>query len=78
MSKKSISGCSYITHIIFAASIADPPPTAIIQSGLKASINLAPSLAHASVGSGATSKNVSCTIPISSNLSVTTFVYPFS
>ena len=30
---KVISGCSYLTHIAFAPSIAEPPPIAIIQSG---------------------------------------------
>jgi len=78
ISINSSSGCSYITHIIFAASIAEPPPTAIMQSGLNAFISFAPSFADAKSGSGATLKNVSCVICISSNLSVTTFVYPFS
>ena len=77
ISRNSTSGCSYNTHIILAASIALPPPTAIMQSGLKSVNIFAPSFALASVGSGWTSKNVACSIPISFNLSVITFVYPF-
>ena len=46
ISSKLTSGCSYITHIIFAASIAEPPPSAIITSGSKAVIAFTPSLAH--------------------------------
>ena len=74
MSKKSTSGCSYITHIILPASIALPPPTAIIASGLNSFIAFVPSIAQASVGSGATFENVVCAIPNSSNLSVIGFV----
>ena len=55
ISRKSASGCSYITHIIFPASIADPPPRAMITSGWNAVIAAAPAFAHSSVGSGATS-----------------------
>ena len=52
MSMKSTSGCSYITHMILPASIAEPPPSAMMQSGWKAAIALAPSLAQARVGIG--------------------------
>ena len=38
MSSKFASGCSYISHMILAASIADPPPSAIIVSGSNALI----------------------------------------
>ena len=55
ISSKFASGYSYITHIILAASIADPPPRAIIVSGSKERIMSAPFCAHCSVGSGATS-----------------------
>ena len=55
MSIKSASGCSYSTHMIFAASIAEPPPRAIMQSGSNERMSSAPALAQASVGSGATS-----------------------
>ena len=74
ISIKSTSGCSYITHIILAASIAEPPPIAIMQSGSKSFIAFVPSSAQLNVGSGSTSKNVVCSIPSSSNLSVTHFV----
>ena len=55
ISMKSASGCSYITHMIFPASIAEPPPRAMITSGPNALIASAPAFAHSSVGSGATS-----------------------
>ena len=77
ISIKSASGCSYSTHIIFAASIAEPPPRAIIVSGWNARICSAPRFAQPNVGSGSTSKKVVCWIPISSSLSVMAFVYPF-
>ena len=64
--------------MILAASIAEPPPTAITTSGLNNLICSAPFLAHASVGSGSTSENVECCIPIASSWSVTGLVYPFS
>ncbi len=51
---KSTSGCSYSTHMILAASIAEPPPRAMMTSGAKAAICFAPSFAQARVGSGAT------------------------
>jgi hypothetical protein len=59
-SSKFTSGCSYISHIIFPASIAEPPPIAMIVSGSKAEIISAPFLAHWRVGSGATSKKHEC------------------
>ena len=74
ISIKSTSGCSYITHIILAASIALPPPIAIMQSGLKLSIAWTPSFAEARVGSGCTFENVVYDILISSNLLVIGFV----
>ena len=56
--------------------MAEPPPTAIMQSGSKARIAAVPSLAQARVGSGATLKKVVCAMPISSSLSVMVLVYP--
>ena len=44
--------------MIFAASIAEPPPMAMITSGLKPAMSFAPSFAQARVGSGATFENV--------------------
>ena len=35
MSSKFASGCSYIIHMILPASMAEPPPTAMITSGSK-------------------------------------------
>ena len=46
----------------------------LVKAGLKVAICFAPSFALASVGSGCTSKNVVCAIPISSSLSVIAFV----
>ena len=57
MSMKSTSGCSYRTHMILAASIAEPPPIAMITSGSKSLISFAPACALARVGSGCTSEN---------------------
>ncbi len=51
-SAKSVCGCSYKTHIILAASIADPPPRAMITSGWKLAIASAPFLASDNNGSG--------------------------
>ena len=41
-----------ITHMILAASMAEPPPSAMMQSGSKSAISFAPSFAQASEGSG--------------------------
>ena len=60
LSMKSASGCSYRTHMILAASIAEPPPRAMMVSGWKALIRAAPSVALARVGSGCTLKKVVC------------------
>lgn len=75
---KLTSGCSYITHIILAASIADPPPSEITTSGWKLVISAAPALAHLNVGSGSTSENILYWIPCASKTSVTLLVYPIS
>ena len=68
MSAKSASGCSYITHMIFAASMGDPPPRAMMVSGLKDVIWAAPCLAQASVGSLGTSKKQVYWMPSSVSL----------
>ena len=77
ISMKSTSGCSYSTHIILPASIAEPPPMARITSGSNSLISLAPACALASVGSGCTSENTVYVIPISLRRSVMAWVYPF-
>ena len=53
--------------MILPASIAEPPPKAMITSGSKLERILAPSRAHCSVGSGATSQNAACSMPSSSS-----------
>ena len=59
---KSTSGSSYNSHIPFAASIAEPPPNAIITSGSNFFIASTPFLTVSKDGSGSTSKNISeCT-----------------
>ena len=58
ISAKSASGCSYKSHMILAASIAEPPPIAIMTSGSKLFISSAPALALLSVGLGSTSLKV--------------------
>lgn len=54
VSANSISGCSYISHMIFAASIGEPPPSATIVSGPKSRIAAAPACTVASSGFGST------------------------
>ena len=44
--------------VIIAQSMGEPPPSAMMQSGSKAAICLAPSFAQARDGSGATSEKV--------------------
>ena len=56
ISSKFTSGCSYINHITFAASIEDPPPNAIITSGWNFLMISTPSLTVSILGSGSTSK----------------------
>ena len=74
MSSNSASGYSYMTHMILAASMAEPPPMAMMTSGSKARSCFTPSWAHWSVGSGATSQKQLCTMPSSSSLSSTGLV----
>ena len=65
MSAKSASGCSYSTHMIFAASIAEPPPSAMMTSGSNSRISAAPVFAQDRVGSGWTSEKIWNATPIS-------------
>ncbi len=53
-SAKTTSGCSYSSHITLAASIGEPPPSAMIVSGRKARISSAPVVTVPTVGSGST------------------------
>ncbi len=54
VSANSTSGCSYISHMIFAASIGEPPPRAMIVSGRNSRISAAPARTVASSGLGST------------------------
>src|SRR5574344_2540532 len=58
ISAKFVSGCSYINHIILAASIGEPPPNEMITSGSYGLIISIACLIVAIVGSGFTSKNI--------------------
>ena len=49
-----VSGTSYMSHMTLAASMGEPPPRAMITSGLNSSMSARPALMHARVGSGAT------------------------
>jgi hypothetical protein len=51
--------------MIFAASMGEPPPTAIMTSGWKASISRAPLTAVSMDGSGSTSEKIRLSMPIS-------------
>ena len=52
ISSNVTSGYSYFIHIAFAASIGEPPPIAIIQSGSNLSIASAPLITVSTEGSG--------------------------
>jgi len=56
-SAKLISGCSYSSHMTFAASIGEPPPRAMIVSGLNSRMIAAPRCTVPTLGSGSTSSN---------------------
>ena len=58
ISSKFVSGCSYINHIILAASIGEPPPRAIIMSGSYGLTISKAWLIVEIVGSGFTSKKI--------------------
>ena len=53
-SLKLTSGCSYMSHMTLAASMGDPPPTAMIVSGRKARSTSAPLVTVWMLGSGST------------------------
>ena len=53
-SEKSISGCSYSSHMTLAASMGEPPPSAMIVSGRKWRICAAPACTVRTDGSGST------------------------
>lgn len=55
VSPNSTSGRSYISHMIFAASIGEPPPRPMIVSGRNSRIRAAPARTVASSGLGSTS-----------------------
>ena len=61
-----MSGYSYLIHMAFAASIGEPPPIAIIQSGSNLSIASAPFITVSTDGSGSIPSNSSTFIPASS------------
>ncbi len=52
MSSKRSSGFSYMDHMILPASIAEPPPMAMMVSGSKARRSSRPFWASCSLGSG--------------------------
>ncbi|MMZ67801.1 hypothetical protein D1872_304240 [compost metagenome] len=54
-SSNAVSGCSYMTHMILAASMGEPPPRATITSGLKEFAISAPLRTTDRVGSASTS-----------------------
>ena len=65
MSSKVHSGYSYLIHIAFAASIGEPPPIAIIQSGWNSSIFCAPAITVSTDGSGSIPSIIDTSIPAS-------------
>ncbi|MNI54866.1 hypothetical protein D3C73_1097850 [compost metagenome] len=77
-SVNSTSGCSYMTHMILAASIGEPPPTARIRSGWKALASAVALRTTASVGSALTSKKTSTSRPRSLRMRIVSLTLPFS
>ncbi len=70
ISSNTVSGCSYINHIILAASIGEPPPNEMITSGSNGfKIDIAWLIVER-VGSGLTSKKIWYSQPISSRTAV--------
>ena len=65
-----------MSHMILAASMAEPPPTAMMVSGSKAASWRTPSCALCSLGSGSTSQNELWTMPILSSCSSMDLVKP--
>ena len=66
ISSNVISGYSYFTHIAFAASIGEPPPTATIQSGSNSNIFSAPAITVSTDGSGSIPSISATSMPASS------------
>ena len=65
MSSKVHSGYSYLIHMAFAASIGEPPPMAMIQSGWNLSMASAPFMTVSTDGSGSMPSNSSTSMPAS-------------
>ena len=63
MSRKASSGCSYMIHMIFAVSMAEPPPTAMMTSGWNSCILGKPFIASWIWGSTRISKNSAVSMP---------------
>ena len=61
------SGFSYMDHMILPASIAEPPPMAMMQSGLKARSCSRPFRQSCSFGSGEMDQKEVWTMPCSSS-----------
>ena len=66
MSSKRSSGCSYMVHMILPASMAEPPPMAMMQSGLKARSSSRPFRQSCSLGSGEMDQKLVWVMPCSS------------
>ena len=60
------SGCSYMVHMILPASMAEPPPMAMMQSGLKARSSSRPFRQSCSLGSGEMDQKLVWVMPCSS------------
>ena len=65
ISSKVISGYSYLIHMAFAASMGEPPPMAMIQSGSNFSMASAPRMTVSTEGSGSMPSNSSTSMPAS-------------
>lgn len=65
ISSNVMSGYSYLIHIAFAASMGEPPPMAIIQSGPKSSIACAPFMTVSTEGSDSIPSKSLTSIPAS-------------
>ena len=76
ISEKSSSGFSYMDHMILPASIAEPPPMAMMQSGSKARSSSSPFWASCSLGSGEMDQKLECAMPIWSSFSSIFLVKP--
>ena len=62
------SGFSYMDHMILPASIAEPPPMAMITSGWKARSSSSPFSASCSLGSGEIDQKEAWAMPSSSRV----------